>query len=65
MDVIEPVVEYIQMQLRKLSSYPLPDSEMLHLVGGDGGCQVDAVFYILNGRMSPCMTYNRKAARLI
>ena len=55
MDVIGPVVEYIEMQLCKLCSHTLPDSEMLNLVGGDGGCQVDAVFYVLSGRMCPCM----------
>lgn len=48
METIAPVIDYIETQLEKLFSNSLSDSETLNLVGGDGGSQVDAVFYMIS-----------------
>lgn len=53
MDVIVPVVKYVETQLQKISSDALNESEIISMVGGDGGCQVDVVFYIINEKIKP------------
>lgn len=50
METISRVVQYVESHLHRLSSNTLPDGEILNLVGGDGGVQVDAVFYIVSNR---------------
>lgn len=42
-----PCVEYVESHLDKVSSHALNEPEMLHLLGGDGGFQVDAVLYMI------------------
>lgn len=50
METISRVVQYVESHLHRLSSNSLPDGDILNLVGGDGGVQVDAVFYMLSNR---------------
>lgn len=41
-------VEYIESHLDKISSDSLSDSDMLNMLGGSGGFQVDVVFYFIS-----------------
>lgn len=43
-----PVVQYVESHLQRLSSNSLSDSDLLALLGGEGGSQVDAVFYLIS-----------------
>ncbi|KAJ2894199.1 hypothetical protein MKZ38_007839 [Zalerion maritima] len=53
MDTITTVVEYVETQFEKISSQTMSDGELLSLIGGDGGCQVDVVFYVITGKIKP------------
>lgn len=51
--MISPVVDYIESQFQKVESKDgMTDSDMIHLLGGNGGSQVDVVFYIIVNRKS-------------
>lgn len=51
--MISPVVDYIESQFQKLESKDgMSDSDMIQLLGGNGGSQVDVVFYIIINRKS-------------
>lgn len=43
-------VDYVESHLSKVSSDDLSDSELMNMLGGDGGCQVDAVLYLISHR---------------
>lgn len=47
-----PCVDYVEEHLVRASSDSLSDQEMLHLFGGGGGFQVDAVLYMIDGGMT-------------
>ena len=51
MDTITPVAQYIEAHLQRMSSNMLSDGDILNLLGGEGGIQVDAVFYLVSNRM--------------
>ncbi|KAF5873486.1 putative heat shock protein [Botrytis fragariae] len=54
LEVISPVVDYIESQFQKVESKDgMTDSDMIHLLGGNGGSQVDVVFYIIVNRIKP------------
>ncbi|KAK3682736.1 hypothetical protein B0T22DRAFT_414152, partial [Podospora appendiculata] len=53
MATITPVARYIESQLQRMSSNTLADSDMLNLLGGEGGVQVDVVFYMVVNRLRP------------
>lgn len=40
-------MEYVESRLNKVSSNDLSESEMLSLLGGDGGFQIDAVLFMI------------------
>jgi hypothetical protein len=50
METISRVVQYIESHLHRMSSNSLTDGDILNLVGGDGGVQVDVVFYMVPNR---------------
>ena len=50
METIARVVQYAESHLHRLSSNKLADGDILNLFGGDGGVQVDAVFYMVSNR---------------
>lgn len=51
--MISPVVDYIESQFQKVESKDgMTDSDIIHLLGGNGGSQVDVVFYIIVNRKS-------------
>ncbi|KLU83495.1 hypothetical protein MAPG_02555 [Magnaporthiopsis poae ATCC 64411] len=45
---VMPVVQYVESHLQRLSSNSLSDSDLLTLLGGEGGVQVDAVLYLIS-----------------
>ncbi|KAI2626706.1 Septin-domain-containing protein [Hypoxylon sp. NC1633] len=51
METIIPCVEYVESHLNRISSDSLNDSDMLNVLGGDGGFQVDVVFYLISYKM--------------
>ncbi|KAJ8065353.1 hypothetical protein OCU04_006041 [Sclerotinia nivalis] len=54
LEAISPVVDYIESQFQKVESKDgMTDSDMIHLLGGNGGSQVDVVFYIIINRIKP------------
>ncbi|KAK0653843.1 hypothetical protein QBC41DRAFT_351593 [Cercophora samala] len=53
MDTITPVTEYIQGHLQRISSNSLSDGDVLNMLGGEGGVQVDVVFYMVSNRLRP------------
>ncbi len=53
METISRVVQYVESHLHRMSSNSLPDGDILNLVGGDGGVQVDVVFYMVSNRKRP------------
>ncbi|KAB5570115.1 Septin-domain-containing protein [Coniochaeta sp. 2T2.1] len=53
METITRVVQYAESHLHRLSSNSLADGDILNLVGGDGGVQVDAAFYMVSNRLKP------------
>ncbi|KAL2181880.1 Septin-domain-containing protein [Thermothelomyces heterothallicus CBS 202.75] len=53
MDTITPVSQYIEAHLQRISSNSLSDGDLLNLLGGEGGVQVDAVFYLVSNRLRP------------
>ncbi|KAI1772501.1 Septin-domain-containing protein [Hypoxylon cercidicola] len=65
MDTIMPCIEYIESHLNRLASDSLNDSDMLNMLGGDGGFQVDVVFYLISQEMRPVdREYIRRLAQL-
>ncbi|KAK4163440.1 hypothetical protein QBC43DRAFT_239081 [Cladorrhinum sp. PSN259] len=53
METITPVTEYIQAHLDRISSNELGDGDVLNMLGGEGGVQVDVVFYMVTNRLRP------------
>jgi hypothetical protein len=47
------VVQYVESHFRRMSSNSLGDGETLNLLGGDGGVQVDVVFYMVSNSECP------------
>lgn len=50
MDTISPVVQYVESHLQRMYSNTLADGDVLNMLGGDGGVQVDVVFYMISHR---------------
>lgn len=56
MESITPVVDYIETQFTKMSTLAgVTDGEFINMMSGNGGSQVDVVFYtICRGKFIPC-----------
>lgn len=50
MDTITPVTQYIESHLQRIKQNCLSDGDLLNLLGGEGGIQVDVVFYLVSNR---------------
>ncbi|GAP89993.1 putative heat shock protein [Rosellinia necatrix] len=50
METILSCVDYVESHLRKVSSNDLSDSDLMNMLSGDGGCQVDVVLYLISHR---------------
>ncbi|KAI0123851.1 hypothetical protein BJ170DRAFT_640718 [Xylariales sp. AK1849] len=65
METIMQCVEYVESHLNKVSSDSLSEPEMLNMLGGGGGFQVDVVFYLIQRSLSPAdLEYLRRLAPL-
>ncbi|KAL2287759.1 hypothetical protein FJTKL_05108 [Diaporthe vaccinii] len=53
MESIAPVIRYVESHFEKVQSNASPDAEMLNMLGGDGGSQVDLVFYLVHNKLKP------------
>jgi hypothetical protein len=62
METISQVVEYVESHLRRMSSNALSDGEMLNILAGDGGVQVDVVFYMVSN--SECLAASLKIIQI-
>ena len=48
-DSVQRVVDHVKLRLRKASSFEsLSDSEIVSMLGGEGGVQIDAVLYLFD-----------------
>ncbi len=52
MEVVTLVVQYLSTYLDHFGSDSLAESDLLNLLGGDGGCHVHAVFYCICDSMA-------------
>ncbi|KAK3990577.1 hypothetical protein QBC44DRAFT_380472 [Cladorrhinum sp. PSN332] len=65
METITPVTDYIQAHLSRISSNELGDGDLLNMLGGEGGVQVDVVLYMVTNRLRPVdIHYLRQIAPL-
>ncbi|KAI0399587.1 hypothetical protein F4802DRAFT_588830 [Xylaria palmicola] len=65
METIMSCVDYVESHLSKLSSDDLNDSELTSMLGGDGGCQVDVVLYLISHDLKPAdLEYLRRLVPL-
>ncbi|KAI1348640.1 Septin-domain-containing protein [Xylaria sp. FL0043] len=48
METIMSCVDYVESHLTKVSSDDLSDSDLVNMLAGSGGCQVDAVLYLIS-----------------
>lgn len=53
MDTITPVVQYIESQMQRMNVNALNDGDMLNMLGGEGGVQIDVVFYMVSESKRP------------
>ncbi|KAK7728352.1 hypothetical protein SLS53_009406 [Cytospora paraplurivora] len=53
MEMIAPVIRYVESHFEKVQSNASPDPDMLGMLGGDGGNQVDVVFYLIQNKPRP------------
>lgn len=51
MATITPTVRYVESLFELVQANSSPDSDMLNMLGGDGGNQVDAVLYLVKDSM--------------
>lgn len=65
MDTIKPVIDYIETQYRRTVNAELSDSELVCLLSGGGGPQVDVVLYLFNAKPKPVdIDYLSRLSRL-
>lgn len=48
METISQITQYVESHFRRMSSNTLSEGEQLHMLAGDGGVQVDVVFYLVS-----------------
>ncbi|CAG8978518.1 hypothetical protein HYALB_00010061 [Hymenoscyphus albidus] len=66
MECIDPVIEYIESHLRKATSLDhMSDNDMISMLGGNGGSQVDLVLYVIKNKVKPVdLEYLRRLSQL-
>lgn len=53
MEAITPVIRYVESHFEKMQSNASSDPDLLNMLGGDGGSQVDVVLYLIqNSKIS-------------
>ncbi|PBP16254.1 hypothetical protein BUE80_DR013064 [Diplocarpon rosae] len=66
LESMTPVIEYIESQFKKATALDaMSESEMLNLMSGNGGSQVDVVLYLISNTLKPVdMEYLRRLSAL-
>ncbi|KAG9230493.1 Septin-domain-containing protein [Amylocarpus encephaloides] len=66
MECITPVLEYVESQLKKATSLEhMRESEIISLLGGEGGSQVDLVLYVIQHQVKHVdIEYLRRLSQL-
>ncbi|RWA08053.1 hypothetical protein EKO27_g7049 [Xylaria grammica] len=65
MDTIMCCVDYVESHLSKVSSDDISDSDLINILGGSGGYQVDAVLYLISHSLKPAdLEYIRRLVPL-
>ncbi|KAJ2997173.1 hypothetical protein NUW58_g735 [Xylaria curta] len=65
METIISCVDYVESHLSKVSSGDLSDSDLMNMLGGDGGCQVDVALYLIPHSLKPAdFEYIRRLSHL-
>lgn len=52
-ETTDSIVQYVESNLRSLAANSLHDSDLLSLVSGDGGPQIDVLFYLIPDNLRP------------
>ncbi|KAI0393637.1 hypothetical protein F5Y17DRAFT_431718 [Xylariaceae sp. FL0594] len=53
MEAIVPCVDYVESHFNKILSDELCDADLMNMLGGGGGCQVDVVLYLISQSLKP------------
>ncbi|PVH88959.1 hypothetical protein DL98DRAFT_508809 [Cadophora sp. DSE1049] len=66
LECITPVVDYIESQFKKVTSFEgMSEPEMINLLSGNGGSQVDVVLYVVSNKIKPVdIEYLRRLSAL-
>lgn len=66
LECITPVVDYVESHFKKTSNFEgLSELEMVNMLSGNGGSQVDVVLYIISNRVKPVdIEYLRRLSHL-
>ncbi|KAH7360393.1 Septin-domain-containing protein [Rhexocercosporidium sp. MPI-PUGE-AT-0058] len=66
LECITPVVDYIESQFKKVTTFEgMNESEMVNLLSGSGGSQVDVVLYLISNKIKPVdVEYLRRLSAL-
>ncbi|KAK0109918.1 hypothetical protein ONS95_002589 [Cadophora gregata] len=66
LECITPVIDYIESQFKKVSSFEgMSEPEMVNLLSGNGGSQVDVVLYVVSNKIKPVdIEYLRRLSAL-
>ncbi|KAI0184646.1 Septin-domain-containing protein [Xylaria flabelliformis] len=65
METIMPCVDYVESHLSKVLSDDLSEADLMNMLGGDGGCQVDVVLYLVSRSLKPAdLEYIRRLTLL-
>lgn len=66
MEAITPVIRYVESHFEKVQSNASTDPDLLNMLGGDGGSQVDVVLYLIqNSKASVKMFYSSQLTSFV
>lgn len=59
MDTITPTVHYVESFFERVQANGSTDPDLLNMLGGDGGNQVDAILYLIKDSMKRFLVFDR------
>lgn len=58
LECITPVIDYIESQFKKITTFEsMNEAEMVNLLSGNGGSQVDVVLYVISNSKCGLLVY--------